>query len=158
MQDCATAIHLHSHYGIDAWWRNFEPGSGNWLLNKVLKQTFNWRKKYFFLELYNRFHEKFVIKSLIFKIFFSACFALCLHLHIYIYRVRDRVTSSVLITFVLLSNIKIQINYDAGRRAAHNKVRNAVVSISMRWLSTNQPNLVSLSEGWNHDEMTNDIQ
>ena len=46
------------------------------------------------------FHLKYLIKSLIFKIFFSACFALCLHLHIYIYRVRDRVASSVLITFV----------------------------------------------------------
>ena len=88
--------HIPVHYCIDIWWRNFEPGSGNWLLNKLLKQTFNWRKKYFFLELYHRFHYKFVIKSLIFKIFFSGLFALCLHLHIYIYRVRDRVASSVL--------------------------------------------------------------
>ena len=52
----SITYHATVHYGIGIWWRKFEPGSGNWLLNKLLKQTFNWRKKYFFLELYDRFH------------------------------------------------------------------------------------------------------
>ena len=56
-----------------------KPGIGNWLLNKLLKQTFFWGKKYFFLKFHYIFHYKNFIKSLIFKIFFSACFALCWH-------------------------------------------------------------------------------
>ena len=76
---------------------NFWNRIGYWLLNKLIKQTFNWRKKYFFLELYHRFHYKFVIKSLIFKIFFSGWFALCLHLPFtFTACVRDQVASSVL--------------------------------------------------------------
>ena len=59
---------------------NFWNRIGYWLLNKLLKKTFNWRKKYFFLELYHRFNLKSFIKSLIFKNFFSGWIALCLHL------------------------------------------------------------------------------
>ena len=47
-----------------------KPGIGNWLLNKLLKQTFFWGKKYFFLKFHYIFHYKNFIKSLIFKIFF----------------------------------------------------------------------------------------
>ena len=56
-----------------------KPGIGNWLLNKLLKQTFFWGKKYFFLKFHYIFHYKNFIKSLIFKKKFSACFALCWH-------------------------------------------------------------------------------
>ena len=80
---------------------NFWNGIGYWLLNKLIKQTFNWRKKHFFLELYHRFHEKFVIKSLIFKIFFSGWIAFCLHFTFIFTAHRHRVAVSVLIIFVV---------------------------------------------------------
>ena len=44
-----SLVHDGSHYRIGIWWRKFEPGSDKRLLNKLIKQTFNWRKKYFFL-------------------------------------------------------------------------------------------------------------
>ena len=57
---------------------SLKPGFGYWLLNKLFKRTFIWRKKYFFLEFYNIFHLKSFIKSLIFNENFSGWFALCL--------------------------------------------------------------------------------
>ena len=77
-----------------------KPGIGNWLLNKLLKQTFFWGKKYFFLKFHYIFHYKNFIKSLIFKIFFSACFALCWH-----FPGRYGVSSSICPNYLLCSNL-----------------------------------------------------
>ena len=69
---------------------------GYWLLSKLIKQTFIWRKNNFFLEFHIRFNLKSFIKSLIFKNFFSGWIALCLHFTFTAHH--HRVTVSVLNT------------------------------------------------------------
>ena len=77
---------------------NFWNRIGYWLLNKLIKQTFIWRKNNFFLEFHIRFNLKSFIKSLIFKNFFSGWIALCLHFTFTFTAHPHRVADSVLNT------------------------------------------------------------